>query len=320
MKERTPGADLPHSIRVVAKRTGLSPQVLRVWEKRYRTVTPTRTATNRRVYTSADVDRLILLRRATVAGHGIGTVAGLPAEQIEELLKEDSQSVSHEPFGPVSVLVPRTPLAVLEAASRAILAMDPEALLEELDRSIGELGPERVLNEVVARLMDRLGAGGRAENVRAAHEHVAAAAIRTYLGQLARTVRHSSGAPAVLVTTPAGQWDDLGAALVAAAAAHEGWRVVFAGAGMRADEIAVAATQNRVRAVALTLTGPADDAGVTRELFRLCQVLPEGIAILLGGPAAPGYPQELQGMRAIATNSLGELVLELSRLRKETRA
>ena len=79
--ERTSSADLPHSIRVVSKRTGLSPQVLRVWEKRYRTVTPARTATNRRVYTSADVDRLILLRRATEAGHGIGTIARLPAEQ-----------------------------------------------------------------------------------------------------------------------------------------------------------------------------------------------------------------------------------------------
>ncbi len=320
MKERTFSADLPHSIRVVSQRTGLSPQLLRVWEKRYRTVTPSRTATNRRVYTSADVNRLILLRRATEAGHGIGTVAGLPARQIEELLKEDSQSASRGPLASVPVPAPRTPAAVLEAVSRAILAMDPEALLEELDRSTGELGPARVLNEVVARLVDRLGEGGRTENFRAAHDHVAAATIRTYLGHLARTVQRPSGAPALLVTTPAGQWDDLGAALVAAAAAHEGWRVVFAGAGMRADEIAVAATQNRVRAVALNLVRPANDPWVTRELLRLFQELPEGIAILVGGSGATGYHQKFQGMRPIATNTLGELVLELSRLRKETRA
>ena len=45
-----------HPIQVVVRRTGLSPHVIRVWEKRYDAVVPTRTPTNRRRYSDADAD------------------------------------------------------------------------------------------------------------------------------------------------------------------------------------------------------------------------------------------------------------------------
>jgi MerR HTH family regulatory protein/B12 binding domain len=53
-------------IRVVARRTGLTSHVIRVWEKRYGVVSPLRTPTNRRLYSDSDVERLQLLRRATL--------------------------------------------------------------------------------------------------------------------------------------------------------------------------------------------------------------------------------------------------------------
>lgn len=46
-----------HPIQVVAHRTGLSRHVIRMWENRYETVTPKRTATNRRLYSEADIER-----------------------------------------------------------------------------------------------------------------------------------------------------------------------------------------------------------------------------------------------------------------------
>ena len=50
---------------VVVRRTGLSPDVLRVWERRYGAVHPTRSPGNRRFYSDADVERLQLMRAAT---------------------------------------------------------------------------------------------------------------------------------------------------------------------------------------------------------------------------------------------------------------
>ena len=81
--------DVRHSIKFVSKSTGLSPHVLRIWEKRYATVTPGRTDGNRRLYRSADIDRFRLLKQATDAGHGIGDIARLSAERLQRLVSED---------------------------------------------------------------------------------------------------------------------------------------------------------------------------------------------------------------------------------------
>jgi DNA-binding transcriptional MerR regulator len=44
---------------MVAERTGLSPDLIRVWEKRYGAVQPVRTASNRRRYSEREVERLV---------------------------------------------------------------------------------------------------------------------------------------------------------------------------------------------------------------------------------------------------------------------
>ena len=71
-------ADSHHSIKIVARRTGLTAHVIRIWEKRYGAVEPERTDTNRRLYSEEQIERLGLLRDLTQAGHSISHVAKLP--------------------------------------------------------------------------------------------------------------------------------------------------------------------------------------------------------------------------------------------------
>jgi DNA-binding transcriptional MerR regulator len=65
---------LRHSIKTVARQTGLGPHVIRAWEKRYQTVRPTRSEGKQRLYSAADIERLSLLRRATEAGYSIWNI------------------------------------------------------------------------------------------------------------------------------------------------------------------------------------------------------------------------------------------------------
>src|SRR5205814_6101 len=74
-----------HSIQSVARRTGLSAHVIRVWEKRYGAVKPSRTGTNRRLYSDEEIERLQLLRLATEAGHSIGNIAALDLEKLKQI-------------------------------------------------------------------------------------------------------------------------------------------------------------------------------------------------------------------------------------------
>ena len=75
----------------VARRTGLSAHVIRIWEKRYGAVQPERTGTNRRLYSEEQIERLSLLREITRAGHSIGPVAKLPTEKLRKLAAEASR-------------------------------------------------------------------------------------------------------------------------------------------------------------------------------------------------------------------------------------
>ena len=47
-----------HAIRIVAQKTGLSPHVIRIWEKRYGAVKPSRSDSKRRLYSEEEIERL----------------------------------------------------------------------------------------------------------------------------------------------------------------------------------------------------------------------------------------------------------------------
>lgn len=78
-----------YGIGAVVRRTGLSAPNIRMWEKRYGAVVPERTATNRRIYSKKDVERLSLLHRLTERGHSISNIANLSLADLRERLSEE---------------------------------------------------------------------------------------------------------------------------------------------------------------------------------------------------------------------------------------
>ena len=86
----------------------------------------------------------------------------------------------------------------------------------------------------------------------------------------------------------------MGALLVAAAARDVGWRATYLGPSLPAEEIAACAKQRKARAVALSLVYPGDDPDVPGELTLLRKLLPQDVALLIGGRAAYGYHQALR--------------------------
>ena len=80
-----------HPIRVVARRTQLKPDLIRAWERRYAAIEPGRSASRRRYYSDAEIERLQLLRRVVRTGHGIGQVARLSNAELEALLAEETE-------------------------------------------------------------------------------------------------------------------------------------------------------------------------------------------------------------------------------------
>ena len=321
-----------HPIKTVAWQTGLSPHVIRAWEKRYQTVQPTRSEGKQRLYSTADIERLTVLRQATEAGFSIGTIASLPTESVQALLTKavgTQRVVESAETGQTDLVKIGLPLSFvdpgmeeiggfLDGAFEAVLRMDAERLEGLLERASVSLGQMRLLSDLVVPLVERIGEGWIKGQVKVAQEHVATAVLRTFLGHIARPIALHPRAPVLVVTTPSGQHHELGAIIVAAAATGIGWRVVYGGACLPAEEIASMAIEQRARAVGLSVVHPTDDPALSLELQLLRRLLPPSTPILVGGRASAAYQAEIDAVGAMRVGSLESLRQLLNQLRGET--
>jgi DNA-binding transcriptional MerR regulator/methylmalonyl-CoA mutase cobalamin-binding subunit len=263
-----------HPIRVVSERTGLSPDVLRAWERRHGVVAPGRSEGGQRLYSDADIDRLALLVRATQVGRSVGQAAALPLEELRQLVAEDAERGTTRPT-PATDYRDRAFLAVADLA--------PERLQGVLRTALLSVGASGYLDEVVTPLLRRIGEAWHAGEIGIAHEHAASAVIRGELGWLVEVLAVPEGGPRAVVACLPGERHELGAALCAAAAAHAGWRVTYLGLDVPADDIAAAALSEAAVVVGISVVLPADAAVTGRDLQALRERLAPGTALLVGG-------------------------------------
>lgn len=312
--------------------TGLSAHVIRIWEKRYSAVTPSRTGSNRRMYSAEDIERLRLLAQATSTGNTISNLAPLSNEELRELIAATGGDVDFVANGNREANAGHPSAArghhgedtaVQDWVGEALQAtrrFDAEKLEEILRRATVRLGHNGVLTRVVSPLAVQLGNLWQAGQITAAHEHFATALIRNFLGRHARPYPTGVELPCAVVATPPGQLHELGAVMVAALAANLGWRVVYLGTSLPAAEIAGAALQNRARAVILSIVYPPDDPRLAAELQHLRSLLPASIALLAGGRSAAAYGETLRQLGAQRMESLEELTDALDELRQPAAA
>ena len=127
-----------YGIGAVAKLTGLSDHTIRVWERRYQAVVAQRSPNGRRVYTTADVEKLNLLKLLTDRGLSIGRIAGESREELRQRVESISE------------------LSVEPAPARIDVALLGDFLPVQIQSHRGDLGP---LNFVILdSSVDRFGA------------------------------------------------------------------------------------------------------------------------------------------------------------------
>lgn len=310
----SPSTVLRHPIGVVSRRTGLKPDLIRAWERRYGAVAPGRSDTRRRFYSDADVARLQLLKRVLDTGRSIGQVANLSDEELESL-------VASEPPPAPPVASPATGSngeaadAYLELCLGAARRLEVGELELCLQRASVALSRTNLLEKLMVPLLHRVGELWHLGELRPTHEHVASAVIRSFLGRIYHAFDVPATAPHLIATTPPRQRHELGALMAAAVAAGEGWRTTYLGPDLPPEEIAAAAREKGARAVALSLVYPPDDPLLGDELRKLRRLLGPSVALIAGGRACSAYGAVLDEIGALRAVDLPGLRRELDRLR-----
>ncbi len=280
MTNTSPAIDL-HPIQVVVRRSGVSADLLRAWEKRYQAVTPSRSDGGHRLYSDADIERLRLIKDAMAGGRRIGDVASLPTEEIARLVSEDA---AQQQLVAPAATDNEDAAQLLADAIAAVRRADQGTLRVILSRALFTRTPERFTTDIATPFMYELGELWHRGELTPAHEHAASEVMRRLMHDMLGMLPPPDGAPRLVVATLTGQRHEIGALFAATAAALDGWRVTYLGSDLPGPDIARVALDVGARAVALSIT--TANPALADELSLLRKRLGTAVPILVGGQQA----------------------------------
>ena len=253
----------------LAKRTGVSPELLRAWEQRYKLLQPTRTPGGFRLYSAADEARVQRMQ-SLVSG-------GLAAAQAARLI------LSGEP-APRTVSASAT-ISDEEAANltASLDRLDEQAANTALDRLFSAYTVETVLQDVVLPYLHRLGERWEAGEISVAQEHFASNLLRGRLLGLAQGWGQGQGPGAILACLP-GEQHELGLLAFGIALRRRGWRITYLGTNSPIGAVADTARSVLPAVVVLLSMNPDNFLDHTHEIAKLANQVQVVIAGLGATP------------------------------------
>lgn len=264
------------TIRAVELECGISAMTLRDWERRFGFPAPERRqGSDRRVYSTADVERLKLLKNAMARGYRIGDVIAKDNLELEA--------------------IGRAPEAVRDSVS---LHIDFDGLVlllahdrfEELERHIRAAAaarePTSFVVDYAEPLMVAVGRAWEDGRISIRHEHLASDMLTTALRELYGKLQAHGTHPVILLATLPGEVYSLPILFVAVYLAALGAKTRVLGGGTPVEELVAAARAMRVDVVGISVSCGGDKRTTKRALQRLREGLPSTAALWVGGAGA----------------------------------
>jgi DNA-binding transcriptional MerR regulator len=252
----------------LARRTGVSPELLRAWEQRYGLLQPTRSAGGFRLYSAADEARVQRMQ-SLVSG-------GLAAAQAARLVLSDDEPEPRTDSGSATTLE--------EAAgdlTASLDRLDEQAANTALDRLFAAYTVEMVLQAVILPYLHSLGERWEAGEVSVAHEHFASNLLRGRLLGLAQGWGQGRGPAAVLACVP-GEHHELGLLTFGVALRRRGWRITYLGTDSPIGAVADISRTVQPAVVVLLSINPKGFLDHAPEIGKLANQVP----VMIAGPGA----------------------------------
>ncbi len=208
-------------INQVAKITGLSKEVLRVWEKRYRLLSPERGSNRYRLYSEQDVELLKYLISEIEQGQSIGEMASLGKEEILARMREDKEELKSLPKD-----------QFLVELEKYLLPLDTLSFEKRLNELVVLLPFEEFFNRILIPLQIRVGELWFDEKLDISIEHYVTAQAKMKIFSAMNMISDEQSGPQVIVACPSWDTHEIGAQMVAYFCATRRCRVIFLGANL----------------------------------------------------------------------------------------
>ena len=268
----------------LSRRAGVSPELLRAWERRYGLLRPTRTPGGLRLYSSDDLRRVQEMQRHLADGLAAAQAATLAG-----------RAVIDQEGAPLAAVDVRAELAA------ALDGLDEPAAQAVLDRVFAVATVEAALSEVILPYLRDLGARWEREEVSVAQEHFASSVLRGRLLGLARGWGRGVGPVALLACLP-GEEHELGLIAFGLALRAQGWRVAYFGSNTPLETIEGAAEHLEPQLIALS----AVNSEPIRASLPHLRELARRYRVALGGAGAADVDADGLGVLILPGDAVAE--------------
>jgi methanogenic corrinoid protein MtbC1 len=262
------------NIAAVERDTGLSKDVLRMWERRYGFPVPSRDNNGERCYPAEQVDRLRQIKRLMDLGHRPGKLIATPPEELGALTSRRAKPV---------VMRGAAEDGDLGELLALIKQHDAAAYQQAMQQRLARQGLQRFVQDTVAPLTRQVGEKWEDGSFEVFEEHLYTELTKRLLRQAIATLPGGPRGPRVLLTSVPEEQHVLGLLMVEALFALEGAECIPLGTQMPLLEIGRAAEAHQADIVALSFSLAFPLRQIPGLLQQLRLVLPEKTALWAGG-------------------------------------
>jgi len=186
-----------YSIKDLEKLSGIQAHTIRIWEKRYRLVTPQRTVTNIRVYSDEDLKRLLNVSLLNHNGLKISKIAMLSDEEMKDRILQLSNDISNSD-------------SQIEGLILAMVELNESKFISVLEGLVDQLGFDEAITKVVYPFLGKIGILWQTGRVNSAQEHFVSNIIRRRLFAAIDSLGTTTTGPKVILFLPEGEYHEIG--------------------------------------------------------------------------------------------------------------
>ena len=279
------------SIASVERDTGLSKDVLRMWERRYGFPNPARDSNGERLYPAAQVERLSMIKRLMDQGHRPGKLMLASTEELALLAPKAGKS---------SLKKAGSGADELEELLALIKQHDASGYQQAMQQRLARQGFQLFVQDTIAPLTTAVGQAWEEGRFEVFEEHLFTELTKRLLRQAISTLPGGKRSPRILLTSVADEQHVLGLLMAEGLFSLEGAECIPLGTQMPLLEICRAAIAHRADVVALSFSIAFPQRQIPGLLQQLRQILPETTALWVGGGGVSKLGK-MEGVRILTT-------------------
>lgn len=260
-----------YSIKDLERLSGIKAHTIRIWEKRYGLIDPTRTPTNIRTYSDAELKKLLNISILNRNGLKVSKIAELTSHEISSLvtkLTEDSKK----------------PHSQLENLYLAMIDLDEIVFEKILSRSIIQLGFENMVIDLLYPFFKRIGVMWQTGTVSPAQEHFISNLVRQKLVVAidSMVVMETENTKSFILFLPENEWHELGLLFMNYILKKRGHHVSYLGCSLPIESLESITKLKTIDYLVTSIVGSMNENDVDVYVKKLAATFPDKGIYLTG--------------------------------------